>query len=212
MPSDDGPLPPDDRVGSRQPDNASVARGQRVKLGDFGLSSSVYNVDHDSPGDPATEIGTPAYVLGVRWARPCHNGLHRQQGTEIAVDEVERLRDGRVKPVVQGFDQRKANTVGRVDHRLSFIRIDRERFLAQHRLAGFQGSTRPMRMVRRWETDVDEVDIRPFDQGRVAGRDLRNSVTMCEEAGAWQITRRYGNNLHPTMASRGVDHRVGRDA
>ena len=58
VPSDDGPLPPDDRVGSRQPDNASVARGQRVKLGDFGLSSSVYNVDHDSPGDPATEIGT----------------------------------------------------------------------------------------------------------------------------------------------------------
>ena len=58
VPSDDGPLPPDDRVGSRQPDNASVARGQRVKLGDFGLSASVYNVDHDSPGDPATEIGT----------------------------------------------------------------------------------------------------------------------------------------------------------
>ncbi len=68
VPSDDGPLPPDDRPGARQPAKASVARGQRVKLGDFGLSTSVYNVDHDSPGDPATEIGT---VLGTpEWMAP----------------------------------------------------------------------------------------------------------------------------------------------
>ncbi len=68
VPSDDGPLPPDDRLGSREPGNASVARGQRVKLGDFGLSTSVYNVDNDSSGDPATEIGT---VLGTpEWMAP----------------------------------------------------------------------------------------------------------------------------------------------
>lgn len=68
VPSDDGPLPPDDRLGSRQPGDAPVARGQRVKLGDFGLSTSVYNVDHDAPSDPATEIGT---VLGTpEWMAP----------------------------------------------------------------------------------------------------------------------------------------------
>ncbi len=68
VPSDDGPLPPDDRLGSRQPGDAPVARGQRVKLGDFGLSTSVYAVDHDFPSDPATEIGT---VLGTpEWMAP----------------------------------------------------------------------------------------------------------------------------------------------
>ena len=68
VPSDDGPLPPDDRLGSRQPGDAPVARGQRVKLGDFGLSTSVSNVDNDSPSAPATEIGT---VLGTpEWMAP----------------------------------------------------------------------------------------------------------------------------------------------
>jgi serine/threonine protein kinase/WD40 repeat protein len=68
VPSDDGPLPPDDRLGSRQPGDAPVARGQQVKLGDFGLSTSVSNVDNDSPSAPATEIGT---VLGTpEWMAP----------------------------------------------------------------------------------------------------------------------------------------------
>jgi serine/threonine protein kinase/WD40 repeat protein len=58
VPSEDGPLPPDDRLGSRQPGDAPVARGQRVKLGDFGLSTSVYSADHDSPSGPPTEFGT----------------------------------------------------------------------------------------------------------------------------------------------------------
>jgi serine/threonine protein kinase/WD40 repeat protein len=68
VPSDDGPLPPDDRHGSRPPESSPVAKGQRVKLGDFGLSTSIVNVDHDSPGAAPTEIGA---ILGTaEWMAP----------------------------------------------------------------------------------------------------------------------------------------------
>jgi len=68
VPSDDGPLPPDDRLGSRPPESPPVAKGQRVKLGDFGLSTSIVNVDHDSPGAAPTEIGA---ILGTaEWMAP----------------------------------------------------------------------------------------------------------------------------------------------
>lgn len=68
VPSDDGPLPADDRPGARSRADSPPARRQRVKLGDFGLSASVFHADHDSPGTAPTEIGT---VLGTpEWMAP----------------------------------------------------------------------------------------------------------------------------------------------
>ena len=64
---DDGPLPPDDRPGSRSPGDRG-SRGQRVKLGDFGLSTSIFNTDPESSTNAPTEIGT---VLGTpEWMAP----------------------------------------------------------------------------------------------------------------------------------------------
>ena len=63
VPSAHGPLPPDDRPGVPP---ASV--GQNVKLGDFGLSVSIFNPDYDSPTTAPTEIGA---VLGTpEWMAP----------------------------------------------------------------------------------------------------------------------------------------------
>ena len=59
VPSDDGPLPPDDRPETRSTvGKPEEVRRQGVKLGDFGLSASIVSVDHDSPGTAPTEIGT----------------------------------------------------------------------------------------------------------------------------------------------------------
>lgn len=67
VPSPDGPLPPDDRPESR-PGMAPAVAGQDVKLGDFGLSISIFNPDPDSPATAPTEIGA---VLGTpEWMAP----------------------------------------------------------------------------------------------------------------------------------------------
>ena len=59
VPSDDGPLPPDDRPETRSTvGEPEGVRRQGVKLGDFGLSASIVSVDHDSPSGAPTEIGT----------------------------------------------------------------------------------------------------------------------------------------------------------
>ena len=59
VPSDGGPLPPDDRPESRSTfGEPEGVRRQGIKLGDFGLSASIVSVDHDSPSGPPTEIGT----------------------------------------------------------------------------------------------------------------------------------------------------------
>ena len=59
VPSDDGPLPPDDRPETRSTfGEPERVRRQGVKLGDFGLSASIVSVDHDSPSGAPTEIGT----------------------------------------------------------------------------------------------------------------------------------------------------------
>jgi len=59
VPSDDGPLPPDDRPETRSTvGEPEGVRRQGVKLGDFGLSASIVSIDHDSPSGAPTEIGT----------------------------------------------------------------------------------------------------------------------------------------------------------
>jgi serine/threonine protein kinase/WD40 repeat protein len=68
VPSDDGPLPADDRPGVCSAGEGPAARGQRVKLGDFGLSTSISSTDQETPATAPTEIGT---VLGTpEWMAP----------------------------------------------------------------------------------------------------------------------------------------------
>jgi len=68
VPSDDGPLPAEDRPGVCSAGEGPAARGQRVKLGDFGLSTSISSTDQDAPTTAPTEIGT---VLGTpEWMAP----------------------------------------------------------------------------------------------------------------------------------------------
>lgn len=68
VPSDDGPLPAEDRPGVCSAGEGPAARGQRVKLGDFGLSTSIASTDQETPTTAPTEIGT---VLGTpEWMAP----------------------------------------------------------------------------------------------------------------------------------------------
>jgi hypothetical protein len=69
------------------------------------------------------------------------------------------------------------------DHRLGLASIDRERLLAQHRLAGFQAHERVIVMQRVRSRHIDRVDIGVTRQRRVAAMPARRAKSLAKRLG-----------------------------
>ncbi len=157
----------------------------------------------------AAERRIVAEFAGHGTDRHVEVGIDVAHGADAAgADQFQHTRKQGMKTIVVRLDQDIARPFGRIDHRPRFAGIHRERFFAQHRLAGLQGGYRPARMAARRQAVVDEVHAVTRHQGRVILFDLRDPVFLRERCGTRRFTRRDRTDRDTLDRCRGFDERI----
>jgi hypothetical protein len=170
------------------------ARGQHTRLRASHLAHPVQRVTAEVHGSAARGLVTVPQI-GLVLDGDLEHPIHVPERAELPrTHDVEHAQKQRVVAVVESFDEQAPGLLGDLDHALRFQRVRRERFLAEHVLAGSQRRDRPLRVKVHGQRVINGVDVWIGDHVRVALRHAGDAVLTGILRGPFGVAS--GHDIH----------------